>query len=941
MLLPLGEIKSTTLKEILGEGSEGLIEQDGVYTLKFEDEGQSFSIDGISLPVISNVSPKLEEVTFSSPSLPSDFLFSEVETSFVLGYPDLDVVPTFTPIEMTSDINVDFGVQLPEGQVIPALGALSFNDSGKVPFKASFEMPEQIRSVGKLYFGENERSYGSLMEVVLEFNGLKSINGGGKLNLTATFPSNYTLVDERGAELGNKLEVKNYDVAAGVEDVHIKAYLRYIDFSQRSVARGVMSIDDEISYEFAYSFESVKGYCNALSKPRFNLSIAPEFRDMEIVINDIVIDNANHASDVVYTLNGIPESIQSIDYIAFDSAPVTMHLSGMSWLKTDKLTAETQLPECFIFEQDANGWLNTSTNKMTAPMRQLERGVTLNLKAIDCTKCNAELKSGQMTIKTSIQSHISDLDEGLSFMLSEVLPPAGGVKVNTVIDESHFYINLADSRVVLREQYFDFKLDEEQLPRIEHTIDVPDELAAIERLEVSTPKGEKVKVRLGISHPDGEIFPVDKVYLSLSVNFKQLIHPVEGQKFIEKAPNGDNILRLDHIEWRPNDNAHLDIVEIEVDAIENLPAVTGEKGARQIVINEKFAVTGGVSIDAGTNINLEAESAKLNFDFSIDDAQVSKFYGKLDFNYAPENLPQIELGELLVGNLKIDNLDVDPIIRFNLNNPIDVPFNASLSLKPFDSHGSYMPSNRVDIENVHIAGAENTHLVLSTKNRRAQFEGVEGVTFVEIDFSKLFSGTMPSKIGVEMNIASDLSATHVVDLTKSSYDINYDYSVEIPLEFGHKFDISYETEVSGLKETFESVQELPLVSVGEIAIIADFTTTIPLDFILETECFDENGRPTDAQVVLASDNLIHGHHPEDAEPEAKSTLVLKLDLGEDGDFSRLAEIDALRMRMNLRNNSHTPSALSPDQTISGNLRLRVKDGLTIDFGKISNDEREE
>ena len=88
-------------------------------------------------------------------------------------------------------------------------------------------------------------------------------------------------------------------------------------------------------------------------------------------------------------------------------------------------------------------------------------------------------------------------------------------------------------------------------------------------------------------------------------------------------------------------------------------------------------------------------------------------------------------------------------------------------------------------------------------------------------------------------------------------------------------------------------------------------------------------------MTLDSDNMIHGHHPEDAEPEAKSTLVLKLDLGEDGDITNLKEIDVLRMRLNMRNNSHTPSALSPDQIISGKLRLRVRDGITIDLGKIA------
>ena len=935
VIIPLGTIETISLKDMFGEANDFLIEQDGIYTLKFEGQSEKITIDGFTLPVLSNVLPKIDQVTFWAPSLPNDFIFSKATSDFVMNYPNMDVAPEFSPIEFTAGVDLNLGVDIPSGSIAPALGKLSFSNSGKTTFPASFDMPAQIRSVGKIYFGTNSDTRGSKLEVKVSFNGLKSINGGGKLNLKIIFPSNYQLVDADGNSIGNRLEYKNYNVQAGVESVTLTAWLQSIDFSQKSISRGAMNIKDEISYEFDYSFESVKGYCDVSRTPQIALRLSPKYRDMEIEINDIVIDNENHTSDIVYTLNGIPESIESINYIALESAPLTMRVEGLSWLKSDALTAETQLPACFILEQDANGWLDRATNTIVAPMRQLEKGVTFNLKGIDCTKGEFELKSGQLVIKASIKSHISDLKGGTRFMLSEVLPDTPTVKIKTVIDESHMFVDLAESDVRLKEQYFDFKLDERNMPRLEHTIEVPDELVEINRLEVSTPEGEKVKIKLGISHPEDEVFPVDKVYLSLSVNFKQLIHPVEGQRFIEKAANGDYILRLDHIEWRPNEKSQLDVVEIAVDAIENLPAITGEKGSRKIVFDEKFAVTGGVSIEAGTNINLEAEGAKLNFDFEIDDVQVSKFYGKLDYSFQPDNIPAIELGEMAGQGVTIDNLAVDPIIRFNVNNPVTIPFDASLSLKPFDANGNYLEDNRIDVEGVHIKGDGETHFVVSTRNRRDEYAAMEGVTFVEVDLNRMLSGTLPSKIEVVLNVASDLSTTHIIDLTKPKYELEYDYSVEIPLEFGHEFDIHYQTEIGDLagKMEFDS-PSLPITKVGEVALIADFTTTIPLDFVLETECVDENGDYTDVQVTFGSEHMIHGHHPEDAEPEAHSSLVLKLDLGEDGDLKRLAEIDAIRLRMNMRNNSHTPSGLSPDQTLSGRLRLRIRDGVTVDLGDV-------
>ena len=78
----------------------------------------------------------------------------------------------------------------------------------------------------------------------------------------------------------------------------------------------------------------------------------------------------------------------------------------------------------------------------------------------------------------------------------------------------------------------------------------------------------------------------------------------------------------------------------------------------------------------------------------------------------------------------------------------------------------------------------------------------------------------------------------------------------------------------------------------------------------------------------------YGFHPEDKKSESRSNLVLKLDLGEEGKLEALKGVEVLRLRLNLRNNSDDTRALSPDQTIAGKLRLRVRDGITINYDKL-------
>ena len=40
VVIPLGKMERTTLEQMLGEGLEGLVAQDGVYTVKFEGENE-------------------------------------------------------------------------------------------------------------------------------------------------------------------------------------------------------------------------------------------------------------------------------------------------------------------------------------------------------------------------------------------------------------------------------------------------------------------------------------------------------------------------------------------------------------------------------------------------------------------------------------------------------------------------------------------------------------------------------------------------------------------------------------------------------------------------------------------------------------------------------------------------------------------------------------
>ena len=927
IIVPLGQVKEKNLGELIGNDIADLSDENGVYTAKFIDDHDSFNIDGISLPRITNISPDISAVTFSAPVLPSTFDFSSVTSSFLLDYPDLDTAPAIDPIAVTSAIAG--GIPLPSGN-IPALGERTVQMSGYADFRGTFSLVPEIAHINKIYLGDASTPYGAPLDITLALNGMKDINGGGTLDFKAVFPSNYELTDENGRPIGNRLSVSGSAVAAGTDKIAVRAFIRSIDLRDIPVSDGVLKIADIVEYEFTLRFDAVAGYYNSTYPPEFTLAANPACKDVEVITDVIRISDSSHTTEMVYTFNGIPEGVRSIDRIVFSDAPIRMSVGGLEWLKSDIPAATIALPSNFVFANDGKGYLDTSTNTLTAPLRTLQQGIELEIRSIDCTQGNVELKNGQLTLKSGIEIRLSEIPAGETFLLSEITPDASPVNVTTSIDASTFTIDLTQSEVTLREQIFDLNFGLDNNPRISHTVELPDEIMNIERLDITNTDGGKVKAEIGLSMPEGTTFPVDKVKLDLSVNLKRMIRPAENQQNIYTAENGDRILRIENLEWRPNAERKLHIATIEIDAIENLPAITAADGGKRLVIDEALNITGGVTVPDGSGVNLEATKSAIDIDFDIDDIAITKFTGTVDYRVTPTRPLEIELDGLAGYALEINDLAVDPIIQIHIDNPVDVAFTATMTLNPFDEQEVAIPENTVVADGIRIAGNTSSHIVISTERRRAQFENREGVTFFAAELDNLFRHKIPSLVTVDFDVHSKTDETHVVDLTAPSYSIAYGYDVSIPLEFGRSLDISYEDAVTGLKDTFADLSDKNIY-VGQIALIADFTTDIPLDMLLDAEFTDIDGNPSDMRIDLGDNCVIKGHDPKSGKKSTTSTIVIAIEPDEDGSLKRLADVDGLKFRINLRNNTSDYGALSSAQTVSGVLKLRVKGGITLDI----------
>ena len=296
----------------------------------------------------------------------------------------------------------------------------------------------------------------------------------------------------------------------------------------------------------------------------------------------------------------------------------------------------------------------------------------------------------------------------------------------------------------------------------------------------------------------------------------------------------------------------------------------------------------------------------------------------------------IELGEIADYDIEVSDFDVSPAITFDVVNPLGVPLTAAVRLIPVYD-GADIAANSVTVDGVRIAAATRnngtttagkTHIVIAKGDRKGDFGGA-GTEFREADITRLFKGAIPQQIRVELDIASDTSAEHTL-YAADNYSVDYGYSVDIPLDFGDKFDISYSDTATGLSDTFSDITDKN-ISVGDITIIASVENSTPLDLKVSAELVDIDGNPTGAKAIVDINNDT-AYGSEDGKVRT-SEIRIALSLGDDNSIKSLEEVDGAKFTLN----ALSPKGgirLNKNQTLSAKLKLNIKGGITADINEL-------
>lgn len=283
--------------------------------------------------------------------------------------------------------------------------------------------------------------------------------------------------------------------------------------------------------------------------------------------------------------------------------------------------------------------------------------------------------------------------------------------------------------------------------------------------------------------------------------------------------------------------------------------------------------------------------------------------------------------------ITINDPGLSPVIAINISNPLTISATVNATLTP-TCGGVLHPENSVSVKNVVVEAADyfdgNTtpkqiKLILAEEAKRSLYPQDE-YTFVACDIAKLLKGEIPDTVELDLEFNTDAQSEATL-YAADKYVVSYDYKVDVPLLFDQTMDITYSDVADGFDDTFDDLSDKD-IKVGDIYIIAEVKTTIPLDLGFDAELIDAQGNPTEVKLIIPSDAKIEGS--KDGQSESVSTIRLGVDLGKDNNARNLADIDAIRLELSA-GCAAGEASLNTEQYISAQLYIELNGGITVDL----------
>ena len=355
-------------------------------------------------------------------------------------------------------------------------------------------------------------------------------------------------------------------------------------------------------------------------------------------------------------------------------------------------------------------------------------------------------------------------------------------------------------------------------------------------------------------------------------------------------------------------------VPLDIVGLHNLPEIVNG----QMHIIENLDCQGHISAKALNVCGDDFEGFRMTVQFDVPVFEVTDVTGivNTDINMDSET---VEFGDL-------PDVVTDPETRININtlslclsldNPIGVPFNATLNLTALDAQKREI-NEKVSFD-VNIDKAEGfaqskvTNLFVTNSKTLEAPAGYKKV-YVE-NLSKIIS-QVPEYVKIDPVVTVDKTQTHTLRLgTDYATVVNYD--MQMPFEFGEGSHIVYKESIDNLQSDIEDFSD----KVTQMEVFANVESTLPFQVKLAVVPYDFSGNDMSNRIEYTPYVVIAPGS------ESAPTQDVEMKFSEKVKGS-LADLDKIEFVVE-GDTKAAVSVLKPTQYIKLKMTARIPEGITI------------
>lgn len=468
---------------------------------------------------------------------------------------------------------------------------------------------------------------------------------------------------------------------------------------------------------------------------------------------------------------------------------------------------------------------------------------------------------------------------------------------------------------------FDFEID-----------GLPEQLVSINRIDLKDTQLTLFASGLEWLAENGEAVKID-----MTLPEELVLNKVEGMTYDYDAEN--HMLSMDIADMCNEKGLVLDF-----EAIDFGDGLKPDNGAIAI----KFAPAVCVHFDNGEPISVMdffPEESAIDVVIGLKEANIGleSVSAQLALNESFEYEFSTGLGELResLGGLEIGGAGLSPVIKLCLSNPLTLALDFDASLVPMID--DVAQEGTIDFDVTIAAATYNeltgettpgiTTIVLAKPNRQGDFTDCE---FVGCDIDKLIS-ILPTDLAFNAALAlpDEVMTLHMIDALEM--DVYVDLS--LPIAFDNKLSLKYEdtlpiVDEAGKSPIAEAISTVEGIKVGDIALIAEIETNLPLELAASTVLLDKDGNELATKLGFdENNNKIQGS--KDGKEAVKSTLRIIFDLAaEDGSLEELKDIHSVKLAVSAKGAADGLASLNDDQFIGATLKFEIAGGVTVDVEKL-------